>query len=152
MPSKWSMRIYTQPEQLADKIDEYFVLCEKQTKENIDSGYKRVVAPNLAGMAQHLGICKKTFHKYKTQPEYKNLHDVIHMAYDYLENWYVNAGVNGCSFSQFYLGKVFSADYGDKQEVNYISKTMMPTVKLGDKSLTFDCGEEIQGAEPDDNA
>ena len=148
----WSFREYTDPQQLYDKIEAYFLHCQDETAKNFEAGVKMIKAPSIAGMSIYLQISRQTFYKYMRLPQYENLKDVLHLACQKLEDFYISMGFSGSKFSEFMLRNTFSEHYQEKQTVEHQGQSM-PQVEVSleqgeqAKAITFDCGDEVKNAE-----
>jgi len=147
----WCFREYTDPQELYRKIEAYFIHCQDETAKNFASGVKMIKAPSIAGLSLYLQISKQTFYKYLRLPQYENLKDVLQVARQKLEDFYVSMGFSGSKFSEFMLRNSFSEDYQDRQVVEHQGQSM-PQVEVSleqgeqAKAITFDCGDEVQNA------
>ena len=142
-----SMREYTNPDELLEKIHNYFDYCKQETLNNVENGIKMVKAPTLSGLALYLGISRMTLYKYTTQSEYSNLHEVIQIAKDMIEDWCVGMGFSGSKFAEFYLRTQYKSSYQDKQYIEHATSEMPKVTRQIEEEteeLTFDVGEDIE--------
>jgi len=129
----WSFREYTDPQHLYEKIEAYFVYCQDETAKNFEAGVKMIKAPSVAGLSLYLQISKQTFYKYLRLPQYENLKDVLQVARQKLEDYYVSMGFSGSKFSEFMLRNTFSEHYTEKSQDD--AKEYVPLSIQVDKPL-----------------
>jgi len=95
-------RKYETPEQLKDKIDEYFGICEAQKRSY-----------TITGLARHLGLDRKGLIEYKGRPEYSNtIKEALWKLQEYIETKLIE-GRNTIAMI-FWLKN--NADWADKTE------------------------------------
>ena len=79
--------LYNKPEDLQEKIDEYFNTdVEKVTMHTKDGEPYQVSLKTVTGLALHCGFCnRKSFYEYEKKPQFTH---TIKMARSRIENYY----------------------------------------------------------------
>ena len=144
----WSMRKYTNGEDIKAKIKEYFDDCERKTAENLANKIKWLEIPTVSGLALALEITTETLRNYLKDENYKDVQWEVAKAYMHFRDKYEQGAMNtgNLAFLRI-LATIFPEIYTDKQVVEHTG-TSMPSVSVQiegqeEKSLTFDVGEEI---------
>ena len=117
----WKLCKYTNGEELHKKAQAYVEFCQNQTRDNLLNGVKMpIVAPNVAGLARWLGVTRQTVNNYIHKPQqYPQLREALQVFLDAVEDNFIQYGVNGSKFAEFYLQRQYNRQYQDKQLVEH---------------------------------
>jgi len=108
-----------------------------------------LVTPTVAGLCNHLGICRETLRKYAGDEAYT---DTIKKAKSYLEA-HLEKGLYGNSVTGLIFNLKNNFGWQDKTEqVISSTVTLMGRCKVNGTLLTFDVGEELKDAEAKSSA
>lgn len=132
-----SQKAFKSPEELAQKVDEYFAKCEasKQARE-LKSGDVRIrqELPSFVGLAVHLGVAKSTMQLYadgkydtgnsdntagngsNSSDDIQSYSAILARARDRIELETLNAASNGDTDSRITLARLAKFGYSTKIE------------------------------------
>jgi hypothetical protein len=142
----WSMRKYTNGDEIKSKIKAYFADCETKTAENLANKIKWLEIPTVAGLALALDITTETLRNYLKDESYKDVQWEVAKAYMHFRDKYEQGAMNtgNLAFLRI-LATIFPEIYTEKQTVEQDEyKPFAVTIK--DKQLK--CEEKAEEISP----
>lgn len=128
-------KTYHKPEDLQIAVTQYFKDCADKE-----------ITPNPSGLNIHLGVTQRTVDNYRKAEGYEEYHEIMEAAYEYIANeaWQDLKNGKG-TFGAYYLTRWRKLSERSEVEHSGGVKVVMPSVKIGNTTLTFNVGEEIDG-------
>lgn len=152
---KWGLlggrpKSFKSPKDMAEKIAAWLADAEKRSKQIVTKS-GAIVEVNMPApvliesFCKFCGITKTTFYEYASKPEYKALTDFVRQS---SEEWLARCCVEGPAGNKadFVLKNAFGGEWKDKSDVVMTNNVhIMPSVKVGDKELFINIGENADG-------
>ena len=151
---KWGLlggrpKSFKSPKDMAGKIAAWLEASELRVRQvYTKNGVETVVAPApllIESFCRFCGITKTTFYEYAKKPDYKPLTDFVQQS---SEEYLVRQCVEGPAGNKadFVLKNAFGGEWKDKSDVVMTNNVhIMPSVKVGDKELFINIGENADG-------
>ena len=116
--------LYSNPEEMQIKIDEYFKDCPDKKQVFTKNGIFEMPCPTLTGLALYLGFCdRRSMYEYENKPEFthtiKKARSRMEIVYEQLLQY----GNSGAIFALKNLG------WKDKQEIEQTGTIVWHEVK-----------------------
>lgn len=152
---KWGLlggrpKSFKSPKDMAGKIAAWLADAETRSKQIVTKS-GAIVEVNMPApvliesFCKFCGITKTTFYEYAGKPEYKALTDFVRQS---SEEWLARCCVEGPAGNKadFVLKNAFGGEWKDKSDVVMTNNVhIMPSVKVGDKELFINIGENADG-------
>ena len=151
---KWGLlggrpKSFKSPKDMAGKIAAWLEASELRVRQvYTKNGVETVAAPApllIESFCRFCGITKTTFYEYAKKPDYKPLTDFVQQS---SEEYLVRQCVEGPAGNKadFVLKNAFGGEWKDKSDVVMTNNVhIMPSVKVGDKELFINIGENADG-------
>lgn len=141
--------MYSSPEDMQAKIDDYFQNCPdyRVAYDKMGNAFK-IPTITITGLALHLGFCnRQSMYDYENKPEFS---DTIKRARSFVEKEYEMALSQGNCTGAIFALKNFG--WKDKTEVdNNVVFNKLPSVKFADgRKMEFIVGDPDPGESPNE--